>query len=233
LTARLTPERRALAAQFAPEAARIAVRMVKQARAFHFADVARSAALEATAEAAATYDLSSDVPFEGFAWRRVVGEILDALRNERRHWSAARVGGLDAATQIEDPSDVLSDTDSDTVDQLDSLIDEVMAGALLSFASEIWRTRGEAGLLLRETHTTTLAALSQALSRLDSIDRRLVDLRYWQGSGWEDVSGALGIPERTVKRRDQQIRRRLGVELRARGVRTAPDPEGRVAEEHP
>jgi RNA polymerase sigma factor FliA len=223
LKRRLSPDEQALVERHIPMAERIARSLVRHYRAYHYEDVARSTALEALTEARGTFDPAEGVPFDCFAWRRINGKVTDALHKEARHWEAWHSGAIETAELVEDPSNVLADTDEETSAHVDRLANEVMAGALLRFASEVKRTPGEAGEALRATYAAALRVVQEAVSRLSAEDQVLIDLHEWQALPWDSVASRLGVPVRTAKRRHQQIRRRVAVALHTRRSLVAPD----------
>jgi RNA polymerase sigma factor (sigma-70 family) len=87
-----------------------------------------------------------------------------------------------------------------------------MGAAYLQCAGEDHRAHGEARLLRQEASEQ----LHEAVERLPPEDRRLVELRYFQGLEWKQVALELGLPERTVKDHDLKIRRRLRAHLEGR-----------------
>jgi Sigma-70 region 2 len=48
-------------------------------------------------QAAAAYDLASDVPFAGFAWPRIFGAMIDYLRRQRPRLPASTAAALESA----------------------------------------------------------------------------------------------------------------------------------------
>lgn len=208
---RLSAEQRALASRHVRVARDIARWFAATHGMLHLHDVLRSVAFEALSKAAHAFDPSRGVPFDKFAWYRIVGELKNAIGKESRRRSLEGAV-LDAAAQIEDERPDHPDTEDDAIAQLDGITAEVMAAFVVAAAAEEQRAHGEAGLLQREAQ----GELSLALSQLHPEDRRLVELRYWDDLPWEAVANCLGVAERTAKDRDLKMRRRLAADLGAR-----------------
>jgi RNA polymerase sigma factor (sigma-70 family) len=207
---RLSPAQRALAAPHVRLAQNIARSLTVIYGMFHYHDILRSDALEGLSKAAHTFDPSREVPFEKYAWHRIIGQVKNAIGKEARRLSLEGMV-LDAAARIEDERPVQLDAEDDTITQLDGITAEVMAAFVMVCAGQEHRLQGEAGVLQREAY----AELEEALSQLAPQDRRLIQLRYWDELPWEEVAGRLGIPKRTAKDHDLKIRRHLGAALAA------------------
>jgi RNA polymerase sigma factor for flagellar operon FliA len=218
----LTPAQQADVSAFLPVAEAIARKRVRQLRAFHYLDDALSTAREAASEARSTFEPSAGTPFPVYAWRRVDGEVMDAIGKESRHWSAAREGALDAAENVEDPGSMVFSPDEEVLACTNALGDEVVMASLLRLSGEIRRTPGEAGAALQMSHARLLATVDGLVRRLDEEAQSLLSLRYAQDRSWKDVAADLGMPERTAKDHDRKIRRRLAALLRAAVAYTTP-----------
>lgn len=205
---RLSPDQRKRAAGHVLLAQNIARSLTVIYAMFHIHDILRSVALEALSKAAHAFNPSREVPFEKYAWYRIIGELKNAIGKEARRLSLEGAV-LDAAARIEDERPVHPDAEDDTITQLDGITAEVMAAFVMVCAGQEHRTQGEARLLQREAY----ANLEEAISHLAPEDRRLVQLRYWDDLPWEEVAERLGIPLRTATDHDQKIRRRLAAAL--------------------
>jgi RNA polymerase sigma factor (sigma-70 family) len=61
-----------------------------------------------------------------------------------------------------------------------------------------------------QEHSRASAALNEALSKLDTADRTLVDMRHLNGSsGFDEIAGALGISVNAARTRHHRVLRRL------------------------
>jgi RNA polymerase sigma factor for flagellar operon FliA len=217
MSAGLTPDQRARAAQWVPMASKIARVLAAVHDVDFYHDILRSTALEALTRTARRYDPARGVPFPSYAWSRISGAVWDAIKKEKR--SPGFLAAVEAAEDIEDRSG-WEDTDEAIVGQLDGIAAELMEVFFMSSAGEEHRRNGEARLLQREA----AARVNAGVARLDPEDRRLVELRYWQDLPWKEVAQHLGTPLRTVKDHDRKIRGRLEAELRAAEADGRPPP---------
>ena len=158
------------------------------------------AALRGLRDALGKYDPSRGAAFKTYAGARIRGEVRDALKDMRTR--AAREVQLEEGPDGDDP---------------------LSAFAVTCFAEEIG-AGGEAGLLRRETY----AALHRALGPLAPEEQRLIELRYWDGLTWKEVSAALGISEQAAWDLDRKLRAQLKAALLARDKDEAGRLGGRV-----
>ncbi|WP_437806577.1 sigma-70 family RNA polymerase sigma factor [Sorangium sp. So ce1078] len=227
----LSPDQQALVAQAVPLAERLCDHFLRRTRARYVADDLRSAAFQALHEAAIGYDPDRGVPFPAYAWRRVDGALSDALRQESKHWRAARDDAYDAAETVQDTSDLLADSDAETTAHVDEMADEVAAAAVLGLAGGALRAMGDEGERLRATYGRAIRAVEAALARLEDEERRVLVLHHVEERTWQAVGAELGCSERTAKRRGAEARKRFAAALRAereraQGGAPAPDPVG-------
>ncbi|WP_437751995.1 sigma-70 family RNA polymerase sigma factor [Sorangium sp. So ce1389] len=227
----LSPDQQALVAQAVPLAEKLCHHFLRRTRAHYVADDLRSAALQALHEAALGYDPARGVPFPVYAWRRVDGALSDTLRQESKHWRAAREDGYDAAEAVQDTSDLLADSDAETAAQVDGMGDQVAAAAVLGLVGRALRATGEEGERLRATYDRAIRAVESALSRLPDEARRVLVLRHVEERTWQALGEALGCSERTAKRRGAEAQRRFAAALRAereraQGGYVAPERAG-------
>ncbi|WP_437669489.1 sigma-70 family RNA polymerase sigma factor [Sorangium sp. So ce131] len=227
----LSPSQQALVAEAVPLAEKLCGYFLRRTRAHYMAEDLRSAALQALHEAALAYDPTRGVPFAAFAWRRIDGALSDALRQESKHWRAAREDGYDAAEVVEDTSDALADSDAATTAQVDAMGDEVAAAAVLGLVGRALRAEGEEGERLRAAYDRAIRAVEAALSRLPDEERRVLVLHHVEERTWQAIGAALGCSERTAKRRGVEARKRFAEALReererAQGGALAADRAG-------
>ncbi|WP_437893212.1 sigma-70 family RNA polymerase sigma factor [Sorangium sp. So ce124] len=227
----LSPDQQVLVAEAVPLVERLCGHFLRRTRAHYVADDLRSAAVQALHEAALGYDPARGVPFQVYAWRRVDGALSDALRQESKHWRAAREDGYDAAEAAQDTSDVLADGDAETTAQADGMADQVAAAAVLGLVGRTLTAQGEEGPRLRATYDRAIRAVEAALSRLPDEERRILVLRHVEERTWQAIGAALGCSERTAKRRSAEAQRRFAGALRAereraQGGAAAPDRVG-------
>jgi RNA polymerase sigma factor (sigma-70 family) len=155
------------------------------------ADELTGSACRALADAVRTHTDAGGASLKTHARRRILGELLDATKAERKR--------LGRETLLDDLAGELPPGVEDDPDALDRA-----AGVdALVFDPE--------GALLQEEKK---AALRREVAALPKKLRRHVELHWWQDRGWDDVSKALGIPVRTLKDHDKKIRALLKVKLR-------------------
>jgi RNA polymerase sigma factor (sigma-70 family) len=200
---RLTSDEREQAAGFARTAGLIASRVAFASNMNRVRDDLRSEAFEALSRASATYDPEhpSKCSFTTYAWRRVTGAVLDAVRKEATRVSLET--SLDAAEEIAAGGDPA--TDAGIIAQIDAGTAVIMAAFAASCVARELHTNGEATLLERETR----AEVERALAALPDIDRRLFELRHRDGARWEEVVPLVGMSERNARDRCKEIREKL------------------------
>ncbi|KYF65108.1 sigma-70 family RNA polymerase sigma factor [Sorangium cellulosum] len=224
----LSPDQQALVAHAVPLAEKLCDQFLRRTRAHYMADDLRSASLQALHEAALGYDPARGVPFPVYAWRRVDGALSDTLRQESKHWRAAREDGYDAAEAVHDASDLLADTDAETTAHVDEMGDQVASAAVLGLVGRALAAPGEEGERLRATYDRAIRAVEAAMARLTEEERRVLLLHHVEERTWQAIGDALGCSERTAKRRGAEARKRFAAALRAdreRAQGDAPAPE--------
>ncbi|WP_437284422.1 sigma-70 family RNA polymerase sigma factor [Sorangium sp. So ce406] len=227
----LSPDQQALVAQAVPLAEKLCDQFLRRTHARYVADDLRSAALQALHEAALGYDPARGVPFAVYAWRRIDGALSDTLRQESKHWRAAREDGYDAAEAVDDASDLLADGDAETTAHVDEMGDQVAAAAVLGLVGRALAAPGEEGERLRATYDRAIRAAEDALARLTEEERRVLLLHHVEERTWQAIGDALGCSESTAKRRGAAARKRFAAALRAdreraQGGTSAPERVG-------
>jgi RNA polymerase sigma factor (sigma-70 family) len=169
---------------------RVARRFAVVGGVLHYEDELVSIARSALARAYSAHDPGKG-SFKPFATQWVVGELQGAIEDERRHMKheghSEDVEPLHPALRAEALA-------GDTIDAL-----------LYLYVGEDLRTNGEAAFLKEEAY----AALREEVARLPPNDRRLVELRYWEGLTWAEVGVDLGMADRTAREHDARIREQL------------------------
>jgi RNA polymerase sigma factor (sigma-70 family) len=210
----LTAAQRDLARRFVPWARGIAVTRAVLYRRFNDVDEIVASALERLSRAAAGFEASDpaceEEEFKAYAHKWVAGGAINVIDGENRHLGRPRRAMLQAATDAIGGGSGAHETADEAIDELDRIAADAMEGWRLGCAAEE-RHHGHATELL---HPNERLDLDAALAELDPDDRRLVDLRYYDGLSWEEVSDALDVPEGTLKARDARIRKALRKKLR-------------------
>ena len=169
---------------------RVARRFAVVGGVLHWEDELVSIARSALARAYSAHDPAKG-SFKPFATQWVAGELKGAIEDERLHMKregrSEDVEPLHPALQAEALA-------SDTIDAL-----------LYLYVGEDLSTNGEAAFLKEEA----FAAVRDEVGRLPPNNRRLVELRYWEGLAWAEVGVELGMAERTAQEHDARIREQL------------------------
>jgi RNA polymerase sigma factor (sigma-70 family) len=193
-------------------------------------DELRSAGLEALAEAARTYDPAKNDSFACYCWAHVYGAMADELRaaaawkNEAS--AAARHFGIDLARGLRDETDPFADASSDLEQRLGQAGDEIAAAVVFGLDSGPLGRLGEEGFVEHEDYRRASSTLRRELSLLPEPDRRLVELRYEQRLGLQEVAAAMGFTKSTAGRRCAAVLERLRKALTRQGITGAPAFEG-------
>lgn len=203
-------EARELAARYAPWARRIAISLVVIYDVGHLRDDLVGTALLTLSRVAESFDPSRGWRFETFAYKRIAGEVLDEIGKELRHLTFLRAPMLDASLRSPgDGSDTGEVNPEESIEaslaKIDAILADAMSAAVFGCMGEDRRSNGEARLIEHQAD----ARLRGALGLLSPEERRLVELRYFEGLAWTQVALALDLPERTAKDRDHKIRRHL------------------------
>ncbi|MGK3991682.1 sigma-70 family RNA polymerase sigma factor [Sorangium sp. So ce1024] len=193
----------------------------------------RSAGLEALSEAARTYDPSKNDSFACYAWAHVYGAMADELR-AAASWrngaaAAARQLGIDLAQRLRDESDPFAEASGDLERRVGEAGDEVAAAVVLGLYGGALGRLGEEGLVQREDYRRASAALRRELALLPEGERRLVELRYEQCLGLQEIADAVGVAKSTAGRRCAAVIERLRAGLARRGITSAPGFEAVAA----
>jgi RNA polymerase sigma factor for flagellar operon FliA len=155
----------------------------------HMRDDFAGVAALALVRAHAGYD-KEEGEFRPFARAWVAGELRKAIKQEAEHL-ANEEPAADDDTDAVQPSAAAEELAGDIVDALADY-----------FVGEELRGGPDVQLITREAHT----ALRQEVERLPPEDRRLVELRYWEGLTWDRIAAELGVPKRTLQYGDARIR---------------------------
>jgi RNA polymerase sigma factor for flagellar operon FliA len=181
-------------------------------------------------EAAQVYDPAREVAFEGFAWKRIHGAMMNGIRREKAIVTAARKALYRCMGVQTGEENIMTDTAEDDQARLESIRDAMAASLFLGAAASILEgcARGsESAAELREEYAEGLAALAGALSTLPDLERRLIQLHYYEGRKLHEVAPLLPLPDSSTRRLHAGVLDRLAQRLRARGVTSAPALEGR------
>jgi RNA polymerase sigma factor for flagellar operon FliA len=226
-SAPLTPAQRALASSPAALAmlARVAARMAARYGRVVSHDDLYGAGTVGLTEAARTFVASMGVAFEVYAWSRVHGAMVSAVRREVAHAERARQGGYRAVERTRDEGDVWNDGDAEQRAQMEAFSDAFVAGMFLGLTGEAtraWSSGPERGVGGHEAYARALEALRRAVEALPEPDPRLLELIYREEQSLEASGAALGMPYSTARRAHLKALERLATRLRAAGVQGPP-----------
>jgi RNA polymerase sigma factor for flagellar operon FliA len=174
-------------------------------------DELRAAGYAAWAEASIRYDARRQVPFGAFAYGRILGAMLDAVRGEWRHerlrsalareasgGSLCRDARVPAARQASDGG-----------------VQDTAAAELVREARQQEQdTSMEARIADGSARGRSLRRLREAAARLPPHDRAILDLHYVEGMELGAIATRTGRGYATVRRRHQRALRWLGHVLR-------------------
>ncbi len=179
------------------------------------------------AQAARSFDPGFGMPFEGFAWSRVYGALMNEVKGEVLRGKAVRRGASAALDAARDEGDPFTDEPVTQRAQLHAFSDAVLAAALLGVVGEATRhaaDSGEAARLADAGHRVATRALDEAIDGLAPPAPAIVRAVYFEGRTLHDAATALGIPYIAARRHHQKALDRLGVHLRSRGVAAPSSP---------
>jgi RNA polymerase sigma factor (sigma-70 family) len=173
-------------------------------------------------DAATLFEADRGHAFEAFARPRIEGAMKSGVRAElvrrrrrRRTRRAARLGYASACTEPgivgrEGAASSPRSRSSVTHAHLGALADALLLGGPSGRPDRAFE-RCQSTSYLR----AVVAALFDALSEAD---QTFLELVFEEDATYEEVAGALGLSLATVKRRAKKLLKRLGIQLRARGL---------------
>ncbi|MBI4954783.1 MAG: sigma-70 family RNA polymerase sigma factor [Myxococcales bacterium] len=199
----LSAGERALVANATPLARALARRFVRRARHLEPGEL-ESVASEALVHAALRFDPSLGIPFAVFAYKRVRGELLNAVVSE-----ASRRRGLTSLLRLDPEEDpppagawhgALEDSPEEArrraAGWLAGAAASLVAGALLAEPPP----RADEELAARQEAAHAHRALERALAALDDDQARFLELYYRRGLTLDEAARELGVAKRTVQR---------------------------------
>lgn len=209
---KLTPERQRLVVLISGTVAAIALSLTSDLGDDRWFDDLCGAGHVGAVEAAQRYDLASETSFEGFAWPRISGAMIDLLRRERRRLSPKVAAAIDkAAAALEGAREYTTEVRDKDTDEVEEEACGAASGAGIALLCLGSRSQDpEEAAMQRERR----GHLEGALSLLSERDRSMLMLRYLEGWGLEAVADHFGIHRKTALKRIKDALRRLGGRLR-------------------
>jgi RNA polymerase sigma factor for flagellar operon FliA len=163
-------------------------------------------------EAARSYDRRRGTAFEGYAWPRIAGAMIDMLRKEgARLPPGERLALEHASAALGATSDFVAELQDKSPDDVDG---EMEGAAGLAFADRRGQAEPsqdpEAALLEEEGRALVLRAVAYLPER----EQELVNLHAFEGRTFEQMAERLGIDAQTLRKRHRTAMKRLGAILR-------------------
>ncbi|MEZ4382577.1 MAG: sigma-70 family RNA polymerase sigma factor [Nannocystaceae bacterium] len=236
---RLTREQQRLVARHADRVTEIARGIRSQVGTLPLEDFV-SAGNEALVKAALRFDPAAGVPFTGYAYLRVRGAMIDAVRSAnptvRRQRRAMRAMAATQALYEEEQRKAKAGAGGDPrslkerVEAAAELIRKTTAAVLLSKATpadpevtgDPTNTAADEALIDAETRTR----LRAAIDRCTAAERAMVEALYDRERSMHEYAAELGVNVSTVSRRHAKLLRKLDGILRDDGgaARTRAPP---------
>lgn len=200
----LSGDQQALVVRARPMVKAIARALIGGGIGAHMLDDLEACGYLGAIEAAQTYRFDAETPFEGYAWRRIIGSMLDALAKERVRVSPRQAEALQKAIAA---LGAVAEYAEQIRDSGDDDLDEEMGGAA---------TAGSVMLLCAGSSPVSPEAVVfvvQALSYLAERERALVRWHVFEELTFEEIAERTGTHERTVRKRYHDAVKRLAAVL--------------------
>lgn len=171
-------------------------------------------------EAAATFNAELGVPFAGFAWNRIKGAVMTFMEREDKYRDLVKqcLACGDEYAEMQTDQGEIDDTDADSKDRLRTAMSGMFASLAVGFFSSAGRHAGESAWVQSKAYRDALSTLTDVIASLPERDRRIVEMRYLEERGLEDVAKALSVSYISARRYHHAAMQRLGARLVARGV---------------
>lgn len=220
----LTPAQQDLVLQARPSVEMLAEKLARIRRSLPIEDVTQLV-WEGFVEAARLYDPAHG-PFAVFAWKRAVGNVNRAAMREARHAALRNVRDAVATMDVSDDDYDFYDENDDPQIRLEVACRDGAFRMFFGATFEAWRTEGEQGTVNHLTRLQAFGALRAAFATLEADEWSLLEQHYIDLRTWEEIGASFGIGERQARRRHDDAREKLRVELAAHGVEEAPPSGG-------
>lgn len=221
----LTPVQRAIVTAAMDEFVELAATLAKRLRAN--VDDLRSAMHLQLVQSVTVYEPSRNVPFNGYAYRGVLGAMLDAVSVDRRELAWKVVGEMyrteDGMMHDDESADTL-DLESDVTPH-EVASSSLRARAAIFVVRVAWQqtsTGGEDDAIDKLERDRIFRALEMTLPTLTEREQRVLRLIHAEGMKLQDIAEQLGVDKRTVQRTHDAACEKLGTALRRVGIAAAP-----------
>lgn len=229
---RLSPEQQSWVERVAPRVVEIARSVRSQIGTLPIEDF-ESAGYEALVKAALRYDPATGVPFQAFAYLRIRGAMIDAVRSAnptvRRYKRAMRAMAATQALYEEQAKTASPGADPRTlkerVEAAAELIRQTTSAVLLSKMAptdpEVVTDTESAAADEALMNAEMRAHLEQAMTACSADESALIDALYFRDINMHAYAAELGVAVSTVSRRHARVLRKLGERMSAA---TGPPP---------
>jgi RNA polymerase sigma factor (sigma-70 family) len=174
------------------------------------------------AEVAPKYN-PAEGTFEAFgywpAWGKAHDELTREARQSPRHMASKAFG--EAAEPLKVPTGAYME-DDEILAPIKAACHDGTFRMFFGATFDTWRAQGEQGMVDHLTRLKAFRALQSAFATLTPDEWKLLELYYIECMTWDEVGAALDVSGRQARRRDEQIREKLKLELIALGVERAP-----------
>lgn len=186
----------------------------------HGREELESVAYMGLCEAAATFNPELGTPFAGFAWTRIKGAIMTFMEREDKYRDLVKqcLACGDEYAEMQTDQGEIEDSDNDSRARLRGAMSGMFASLAVGFFSAAGRLSGESAWVQSKAYRDALSTLTEVIASLPERDRRIVEMRYLQERGLEDVAKALSVSYVSARRYHHAAMQRLGARLVARGV---------------
>jgi len=184
---------------------------------------------EALVGCARRFDASRGVPFEGFAFKRVRGEMLAAavkeVRGVRRLFSPL-VRPVADQEPVPEAGPTMSQPSADGPEQArQRAVGWARREAVSMIAAALLGTPpagAEQQLIAEQQRSFGNTALDQAIAELSDEQQQFVQLYYREEATLAQIAEHLGVSKRTAVRIHERIKTSLAQKLRKKGVTERP-----------
>jgi RNA polymerase sigma factor FliA len=167
-------------------------------------------------DAAERFDPSRGVPFLRFAWYRIDGAMMTVIRAITKTRSNYRECGRQAVTLLDDPGDVLHDSDVRARVRMTEYCDAVFVAMMAGVVSESTAEHGTGHEKGDRGRSPAVHLLRDALAGIEPEHSRLLERHYLEGMQLKDYAREAGMSYATARRRHQDALFALGAAFRAR-----------------
>ncbi|MEZ4452361.1 MAG: sigma-70 family RNA polymerase sigma factor [Nannocystaceae bacterium] len=218
---RLSPEQQQWVERVAPRVVEIARSVRAHVGTLSVEDF-ESAGYEALVKAALRYDPETGVPFQAFAYLRIRGAMIDAVRSAnpavRRYKRAVRAMAATQALYEEHAKSAAPGNEPRTlkerVDAAAELIRQTTSAVLLSKLApadpEVVRDADTTAADEVVIQSELRDHLARAMTACDADESALIDALYYRDINMHAYAAELGVAVSTVSRRHARLLRKLG-----------------------